>query len=513
MDAVFFHMKTMLPSRDLVRRVLCCLVPSYIQNRSTATDTNSPRLQATSALDGLRGIAALFVFFFHILFSYGNFVEYGYGRDKENSRLIQLPFFRIFYAGHAMVAIFFVVGGYVISIQPLKLIHSGQMTAFHNTLVSSIFRRGIRLYLPALAATFITMVTVYVGLFEYPRQFITEDRQYIYYSDLHPNQLSSIGKQLSDWFHQTKLLTNIFTYYTNGFMLPYYPHYDPHLWTVPFEYRSSTLVALALLAFSRCHIRARVILMICTILFCGMWDRWELVCFLGGSLLCEFDMTSRILYNPIPLSARQEDNEDEEEEEEEKLPDLESHSTTREKQNALISIISDGARWVHKIGNKRICSASLTILSLYLLSCPNLSIEDTPGYSWLSSFIPSSYSDAKRFPHTLGALLITFCTTRSVALQRVFNTPFAQYLGKTSYALYIVHGPLIHIVGYSVTPNVWRYITGMETAFQWWLGLGIGSAILGICVAVAADWFWRVVDVWSVAMSRRVEGWCFASDQ
>jgi peptidoglycan/LPS O-acetylase OafA/YrhL len=408
-----------------------------------------------------------------------------------------------------MVAIFFVVGGYVISIKPLRLIHSGQTGAFNNTIVSSMFRRGIRLYLPALTATFITMVTVYIGLWEYPRQFITEDRQYIFYADSHPTQLPSFGWQLSSWFRETKLLTNVFTYYNNGFMLPYYPHYDPHLWTVPFEYRSSTLLALALIAFSRCQTRARVILMACTIIYCGVWDRWELVCFLGGSLLCELDTVSNILSNPNSTPERPEDDN----EDEEKLPDFEACSNTQAAKNSLSLYIRKATCWIRKAGNKRLFSAFLIFLSLYLLSSPNFSIESTPGYAWLTHIIPSSYTDPKRFPHTLGALLITFCTTRSTALQRVFNSPFAQYLGKTSYALYIVHGPLIHIVGYSVTPNVWRYITGMETAWQWWLGLGIGSAILGTCVAVITDWFWRVVDVWSVSMCRRVEGWCFVSDE
>jgi hypothetical protein len=293
-------------------------------------------------------------------------------------------------------------------------------------------------------------------------------------------------------------------------MLPYYPQYDPHLWTVPFEYRSSTLLALALIAFSRCRTKARAILMACTIIYCGVWDRWELVCFLGGSLLCELDTVSNILSTPNPSPGRSEDHDHEDEE---KLPDYEACSNTQAGESSLPQYIHKTTTWIRKAGSKRIISVVLTIFSVYLLSCPNFSIESTPGYAWLSYLIPSSYSDPKRFPHTLGALLITFCTTRSAGLQRVFNTPFAQYLGKTSYALYIVHGPLIHIVGYSVTPNVWRYITGMETPWQWWLGLGIGSAVLGICVAIATDWFWRVVDVWSVNMSRRVEGWCFISDE
>jgi len=67
------------------------------------------------------------------------------------------------------------------------------------------------------------------------------------------------------------------------------------------------------------------------------------------------------------------------------------------------------------------------------------------------------------------------------------------------------------MVGYSVTPNVWIHVTGME-GWRYWVGLGLGCTVLAACVAVAADWFWRIVDVRAVRVSRWFEGACFVRE-
>jgi peptidoglycan/LPS O-acetylase OafA/YrhL len=484
----------MISPRDAGKRLLYSVVPSYIQNRYEEGQRPPAKIYATSALDGLRGVAALFVFFFHILFSYTDFHEYGFGQSPEQMRLIQLPCIRLMYSGHAMVIIFFVVGGYVFSLKPLKLIHSGQSTAFLNALVSSVFRRAIRLYVPAIIATFMTMMTLYLGLWEYQRQFITQDRSIIWYADNHIKQADSLWAHLTDWLHQTKLLTNVFTYYNEGFLFPYYPHYDPHLWTIPIEYRSSMLLAMCLLSFSQCRPVARLSLSLAAILFCIIWDRWEIVCFLSGSMLCEIDMASNALGNPPS------DVDEEPKPESYLLPQYERMS------------FASSSRRLSNICVSLKCSTKLPflffILALYLLSAPPLEMATTPGYTWISYLVPATYTDPKRFPHTIGTLILVATLTRSPFLRRPFETALAQYLGKISFSLYIVHGPLIHIIGYRVTPWIWLHVTGME-GWRWAAGLLLGSAILAFVVALVADWFWRVVEGASIDWAKRFEKWCF----
>lgn len=57
----------------------------------------------------------------------------------------------------------------------------------------------------------------------------------------------------------------------------------------------------------------------------------------------------------------------------------------------------------------------------------------------------------------------------SLVLQKAFVTSFAEYLGKVSFALYLVHGPALHSVGYGVT----SYICGLgeEVALPYHVGL------------------------------------------
>lgn len=478
------------------KQLIWCLIPSYIHNHYHDSTYAAPKKFATSSLDGLRGVAALFVFFFHILFSYTDFHEYGYGQSPEQTRIIQLPIIRLFYSGHAMVIIFFVVGGYVFSLKPLKLIRSGQSTGFLNTIVSSVFRRAIRLYAPAILATFLTMITLSLGLWEYQRQYITKDHSIIWYADNHIDRASSTWAQLMDWLHQTKLLTNVFTYYNDGFLFPYYPHYDPHLWTIPVEYRSSMLLAICLLGFSQCRPAARLSLEFATILFCMLWDRWELVCFLGGSMLCEIDIITNALGTSGDIIIDVEHAE----------PKADDDDDGQSFQSRPATTLT--TRLSFKTHRLPLSFFSL-IFALYLLSAPPLELATTPGYALFSNLIPSTYTDPKRFPHTLGTLILAATLTRTPWLRRPFDSDFAQYLGKISFSLYIVHGPLIHIVGYAVTPWIWMNLTGHETGVQWAAGLVMGSVVLGLVVAIIADWFWRVVECGSVEWAKRFERICF----
>jgi peptidoglycan/LPS O-acetylase OafA/YrhL len=495
--------------RDTLRRVCCCICPSYTRNSNDVAVQPRPTLRPTAALDGLRGLAALSVLFSHILFSYTDSMEYGYGQSEKNELFIQLPFVKLAYSGHAMVTVFFVVGGYVMSIKPLKLIHTRQNLSFHNALVSSVFRRSFRLYIPAIVISFITMLSLYVGLWEYPRQFITEDRQYVRFDDHHIPRMETLWLQFMNWIHEIKNLTNVFNYYNNGIMMPYYPPYDPHLWTIPVEYRSGMLLGLILLCFARCRVGIRMVLMFLAILFVGMWERWELVCFLSGSLLCEIDLvtgagsvsSSSDIIETEPKYTALLDSPD-------SLPSYWPYAPTTTSSQSLLSRIS----FINTPSTlSRLVPYAAFMLGLYLLSAPCLEMATTPGYMFISTLIPYSYTDPKRFPFTLGTLLVVYGIMRSATLRAPFLAPFPQYLGKISFALYVVHGPLIHVVGLSVTPTIWARFTGMETPIQWVLGLLLGSTVLVICVMVAADLFWRTVETWSINVARRVEGWCFES--
>lgn len=164
-----------IPSRSQFKDSLCswllALLPSFLLYRQT-----TPRkLHPTSYLDGLRGFAALFVVFHHIKLTFpGRFkaLDLGYHSTPQDPSLsahfIQLPILRVLYNGQGMVAIFFVVSGYVLSYKPLKLIRKRDPATLLDSMASMIFRRHMRLYLPLIFTTFVPMVMGYLGAYPDP---------------------------------------------------------------------------------------------------------------------------------------------------------------------------------------------------------------------------------------------------------------------------------------------------------------------------------------------------------
>lgn len=60
-----------------------------------------------------------------------------------------------------MVAIFFILSGYVLSYKPLQLAREGDTRALYDNLSSAAFRRTPRLFLPIVPAMFGTAVAIY----------------------------------------------------------------------------------------------------------------------------------------------------------------------------------------------------------------------------------------------------------------------------------------------------------------------------------------------------------------
>jgi hypothetical protein len=99
--------------------ILSFIKPSFIVPHSS-----EPRkLHLTSYLDGLRGVAALFVVFAHYQATFFPYLGAGWhqkgqredGTEKANNYIVQFPIIRTFYAARFMVSIFFVISGYVLS--------------------------------------------------------------------------------------------------------------------------------------------------------------------------------------------------------------------------------------------------------------------------------------------------------------------------------------------------------------------------------------------------------------
>ncbi|KHO00246.1 Acyltransferase 3 [Metarhizium album ARSEF 1941] len=147
----------------LVRPSLVAVAPSFISN---IYYPSKPRaLHKTSFLDGLRGYAAFIVAVFHLAGIQPDnvWVNETWGvneREGMGSNLLQLPFIRVLFLGVPMVAFFFLISGFVLSYKSLLLIRSGEHERLSESLVSLIFRRGLRLFLPSIAGITFEKVVV-----------------------------------------------------------------------------------------------------------------------------------------------------------------------------------------------------------------------------------------------------------------------------------------------------------------------------------------------------------------
>ena len=394
-------------------RFLYQLIPSFIQSRlSRREHGKTERIHPTAYLDGMRGLAAFVVFLCHL--SYGTWfitAGFGAGNPGENTWLIQLPIVRLFYSGPPMVSIFFIISGYALSYKPLKQMRARQYDALLATMSSSVLRRPIRLFLPCFVSTFMVACMAQMGIYQRTEEF-SHNMRAVW--EEHPWTAPDAYTQSVHWFYQMFEFTNVF----NFFIFAGSTVYDRHLWTIPCEFRASMVLFLTHFMVARMGTSIRMLTVLGLIWWTLNWDRWEICLFLSGILLAELDQV-RI--------AR-----------EKSTPPATHHPEVNKK-----SVRSDRVwKWFWAVN---------FITGLYLASYPDFAGEDTPGYRYLSTMIPWYYSEKYRFWQCFAAVQIVWSVNHADFLKQPFNTPVVQYLGKISYAIYLMHGPVIHTFGYTVS--------------------------------------------------------------
>jgi peptidoglycan/LPS O-acetylase OafA/YrhL len=481
-SATFQHMlRCVLAIARHALRSSAVLLPSFIRTWGRVEGKALPLSggkQALAALNGLRGVACLIVFNYHLVFVWTHSADVSWGtsvdtegleykemikfQNNDQKSLPQLPFLRLLYAGHAMVIIFFVISGYVLSHKPMKLMRMGKFEEFQRVLSSSVFRRGIRLFGPTIVGTFITMLFANAGYFEAGKAVREDPVTYLGNNEEHPVLFPTFYEQLWDWMSSMAYLISNAWYWDL-----YFNSYDPHLWTIPLEFRSSIVLFLTLLAFSRLRPLARLTLTISLIGVCLVyWARWEVFLFLAGMILAELDIISGI-FTETPL-----------------LDEKDSSSSHR----------SFGWIW-----------AGTMVVGLFLNSCPSTQPQNAPGYMYLATFVGEIYNWQPGRPmQVIGGCLIVWSFMHLPRVQRIFTTAVPQYLGQISYAFYIVHGPILHGFGYNFVLKCWS-LTGKETNLEFGLGLVLAVLVILPLAIWAADLFWRAIDTPCVELAKWTE--------
>ncbi|KAI0129719.1 acyltransferase family-domain-containing protein [Xylariales sp. AK1849] len=465
------------------------LLPSFLQAHKPAfseVDWNHGRRHSSrfTPLDGLRGYAALAIMNYHILRAYQSFVFYGYGlpqasgkecaRDSDvdayNRWFHQLPILRMFYSGTWPISVFFVLSGFALSYKPLKeaRLRGEGFSKCATTVASSLFRRPCRLYLPPLISSFITLVAIQLGAFEPGREIVSNPSLVPVVAEIHPPRFDNFMLQLVDWLGHAWGMLQIFRWEdpANG--------YDIHLWTIPTEFRCSLAIFLITPVYVRINVLPRQFMMGCMVVYVYTLDRWDVALFLAGLLVADF---------AIPrLDEVQDDNF--------RIGNIWEKPASR--YDTIINVLK----------------MVLLMISLLLLSSPELCASQTPGYQLLSQLIPSSDPAPFRFLPNLGGILlvalIIHTRTSNSLVKILLSSALPQYLGQISYSLYIVHGPLIHALAY-VNFQIFWSLTGTESVWSYTLGFIVGYVrFVGLTIWIA-DIFWSAVDEPCVRLARFME--------
>ncbi|KAI0102063.1 acyltransferase family-domain-containing protein [Nemania sp. FL0031] len=501
-------------SHLLLRRTAVFLLPSFTHHRfSPARDrrgdhnsngnsgscsggSGTKTLSPTAYLDGMRGLAAFFVFFCHYFYT-SFFIAEGYNwlppppPDSDApvpttstwTSLWRLPFVRLLYSGPSMVCVFFVISGYALSLRPLQLARKRNPEAFARTTSSLVFRRFFRLYLPPVISTLGVALLLRLGAYEGTREFV-KDRAYTRnVIEYHPVRLDSLAAQLRHWGHEMWAFIHIWSWANHAGST----QYDVHLWTIPLEFRCSMVLFLVLVGTARLRENVRLAVVGLLSWFVLRNDRWEMLLFLAGMTIAELDlrrnahdehesrgMAAGSSSSPLPMLQLPLD---------EKMNPSPPPPSRRLTGDSFWTLVS--------------------VFALYLLSCPDAGPWNVPGWRYLGTLIPEWFTEKYRFWQVIGACLFVFCAARSRGWQRVFELPAIQYLGHLSYAIYLMHGPVTHVLGYPVQRWAWG-ITGIEgSAFK--RGVALAAVINIPLVVWAADIFWRAVDIPSVRFAKWLE--------
>ncbi|KAL9948798.1 hypothetical protein D7B24_008119 [Verticillium nonalfalfae] len=244
----------------------------------------------------------------------------------------------------------------------------------------------------------------------------------------------------------------------------YHPRYDPHTFTIPMELRGSMFVYIFLLATAAFKPKARHALAAVLTAYCLQMGRWDMATFLGGTLMSELDIRAADTRLPLSRHAQQ-------------------HHHLQQ-----------------SIGSRRAFRWLAVLASLYLLSYPDAAAEYTPGFQYMSTWVPRYYVPLAGWMvyQSLGALLLLWCILRSPLLRRLLESRLPQYLGRVSFSLYLVHGPVLHSLGFWIMPRLFDRFGRAG-------GYAIGYVVLLSVTLYLTNLWHRKVDVWSIGVGKRVE--------
>lgn len=425
-------------------------------------DSTPHRSSATSWLDGLRGVAALQVFFFHF---FGRYARWGHpwGSTPESYHIHQLVLFRPVWAGGSgAVSTFFVISGCAITFKSLNLIRQKNYEEIFKGLCSSFFRRGFRLFLPVLLLAIPTFFLI---------RFVDMSDGFLFPDE----RKQTLGLQIQHFVNATDEHFNPFAYKDNYRPVNRYG-YVPTSWTIPMEYYGSLVCYLMVLAVSRVEMYlTRCLILSIAALYSVHRGSWWTSNFLSGMLIADWMIE-------------------------------------RKSRPSLSGRLSPGRRTIHD-GFFFI----LVLFATYLSGAPPkiLPYDFNPvprvGYEWLYKTCPSfvwfRFDEKIRWWWYLSGNFTVFGISQVSWLRATFSSRFCQWLGKLSFSLYLVHALVISALSRPLE-GLFKHLTETE-GLLCLLQFSVQTPLIIMLSAVVE----RYIDRPSISFARWLEGKAFQSTQ
>ncbi|KAL1861398.1 hypothetical protein Daus18300_008929 [Diaporthe australafricana] len=430
-------------------------------------------------VEGLRGIASVMVVMTHVARAFDFALFFPRDREDVAPRLWQLPIIRVPAQGRIGVPIFAFLTGFVCALKPLKLGRNRhQQGEALMAVAKSAFRRPPRLVLPAAIATFISFCFTAIGGYETA-----------HFCDSFWVRFDAPGMEPTFRREITRLFRTLLTTWTSTDNA-----YDRHQWAMRPLLVGAFQVYILLAATMGMRVKYRMV--VHALLMAYWWLNRQANTETFGSL--------------VSLGTL--------------LADLSLHRPT---QNFIAS-------------NHRILSlvvAPLLILSgLFLGSYPqehedwsrwSLGLQQTfvnmdppsPGASRGSFLVPEGTDARRRF----SSIAIQFCAVAvfvSPVLREALSNRYFLWLGRHSFAVYLVHGTILRTVGmwiaYGLTPRFEQHEDG---SYEEFLHTRSKSSVhLAILVFVvltySAAWAWmRWVDTACARATQWLESKVFQAEE
>ncbi len=374
-------------------------------------------------LDGLRGLAALLVVFFHTTSAFVPAIVFGGERGGAAHVLYATPILNLWLQGNFMVCVFYVLSGFALAYATIA--RGGWRSA-----LSGSIRRYPRLAIPTVTATTIAGVMLTFSLFPVRRAAALSQSTWL-------GGLWQFDPSIKAAVREGAI----------GVFGSHGSAYDAPLWTMHNELRGSILVFALLLFAPRRWLRVVAYVALALLTYHSY-----LLGFVAGMAICEATLAF--------------------------------HATGR-------TITRVHLAWIVPVG----------VIGLVLGSHPTPSATLPEFYNHLLPHIYGSGAFAQQIgTNVLGAVLVLIAVVALVPVQRVLETRPMRFLGRISFALYLLHFLVMGSLGAET-------LIVLHGPLPYGLAALVAAVVI-IGVSIGAAWAFTLwVDEPAVSLLKRAYTW------